>query len=69
MKKYYNYCVVWKEDSTKKQEILFTKIIAVKTYIDLLLSDRDISELRIIGITKKDFKPEDITSAINKFLG
>lgn len=69
MKKYNNYCVVWKEDSAKREEIIFTKITAIKTYIDLLLSGRDISELRIIGITKRDFKTEDITSAINKFLG
>ena len=68
MKKYNNYCVVWKEDGTKKEEIIFTKIMTVKTYVDLLLSERDISGLRIIGITKRDFKPEDITSAINKFL-
>ena len=68
MKKYNNYCVVWNEGGTKKENIIFYKVLAIKDYLDLLLSGRDISDLKIIGITKKGFKPEDITSAINKFL-
>lgn len=68
MKKYNNYCVVWNEGGTKQESIIFYKVLAIKDYIDLLLSDRDISGLKIIGITKKDFKPEDITNTVNKFL-
>lgn len=68
MKKYNNYCVVWNEDGTKKENIIFHKVLAIKDYVDLLLSGRDISDLKIIGITKRDFKPEDITNTVNKFL-
>lgn len=68
MKKYNNFCIVWNENNVKKEEVLFCKMDAIKTYIDLMLSGRDISSLKIIGITKHDFKPEDITSTINRFL-
>lgn len=68
MKKYNNFCIVWNENNVKKEEVLFCKMDAIKTYIDLMLSGRDISSLKIIGITKRDFKPEDITSIINRFL-
>ena len=71
MKKYNNFCITWNEDGQKKEVILFSKMDAIKEYINILCVpyyERNISSLKIIGITRNKFIPEDITNVVNRFL-
>lgn len=68
MKKYNNFCITWNENGAKNEQILFCKLYAIKTYMELLTSNREISSLAIFGITRKDFNLENITGTVNRFL-
>lgn len=52
MKKYNNFCITWNENGTKNEQILFCKLYAIKTYMELLTSNREISSLSIFGVTR-----------------
>lgn len=68
MKTYNNFCITWTEDGNKKEIIHFCKLDAIKEYINILTCERDVSSLKILGVTRKNFIPEDITSTVNRFL-
>ena len=72
MKKYNNFCITWMEDGTKKEICFFCKASAIREYIRLLYAhldeNRNISSLTIYGVTVRDFRLENITSAVNRFL-
>lgn len=72
MKKYNNFCVTWMEDGQKNETVTFSKMDAIREYINLLYAHADcgrrISSLRIFGVTRRNFELEDITGIVNKFL-
>ena len=68
MKTYNNFCITYIEDGSKKEAIYFCKLDAIKAYISLLICERNISSLKIFGITRKNFILEDMTSTVNRFL-
>ena len=72
MKKYNNFCITWMEGGRKNETVIFSKPDTIRKYINLLCAyvdcGRDISSLKIIGITRNKFIPEDITNTVNKFL-
>lgn len=64
----YKYSVTFIEDGNKKIISSNFKTQALKTYIDLLLCVRNISELKIIR-NYANGTEKDITTSVNKFLG
>lgn len=72
MKKYNNFCITWMEDGQKNETVIFSKMDAIREYINLLFAHvdcgRNISSLKIIGITRNKYIPEDITNVVNRFL-
>ena len=71
MKKYNNFCITWTEGGTAHETIIFSKMDAIREYINILCvpyHERNISSLKIIGITRNKFIPEDITNVVNRFL-
>lgn len=72
MKKYNNFCITWLEDGRKNETVIFSKMDAIREYINLLFahvdSGRDISSLKIFGVTRRSFELEEITGTVNKFL-
>lgn len=72
MKKYNNFCITWLEDGQKNETVIFSKMDAIREYINLLFahvdSGRDISSLKIFGVTRRSFELEEITGTVNKFL-
>lgn len=64
----YKYSVTYSEDGIKKIVSSNFKIQAMKNYIDLCLSNRNISELKIIR-NYANGTEKDITISVNKFLG
>lgn len=72
MKKYNNFCITWTEDGRKNETVILSKPTAIREYINLLYAHvdhgRDISSLRIFGVTRRSFELEDITGTVNKFL-
>ena len=73
-----NYSITWNQDGKKHENIYFTKMDAVRNYLNIMVCDLDrrlegdsagISFLRIWEIyTDPTKQPEDITGRINKFL-
>ena len=67
-----NYSLTWMEDGEKHEEIHFTKMEAVKSYLNFLCGEsrnRNISSLTFWECYTTFEKPaKNITSAINKFL-
>lgn len=72
MKKYNNFCITWMEDGQKNETVIFSKMDAIREYINLLFAHvdcgRDISSLKIFGVTRRSFELEEITGIVNKFL-
>lgn len=72
MKKYNNFCITWMEDGQKNETVIFSKMDAIREYINLLFAHvdcgRDISSLKIFGVTRRSFELEEITGTVNKFL-
>ena len=64
----YKYSVTFIEDGIKKIVSSNFKIQTIKNYIDLCLSNRNISELKIIR-NYANGTEKDITISVNKFLG
>lgn len=65
-----NYSVTYIENGSEKNEIIcFTKQFAIKQYIDLIYSNKDIALLSVWEHYKSPGRPsENITGKINKFL-
>ena len=68
-----NYSLTWMENGAKHEAVHFTKMDAVRDYINLLFSHvdhgRDISSLTFWECYTTWEKPaKNITSAVNKFL-
>lgn len=73
MKKYNNFCITWAEGGADHEKVIFSKMDAIREYINLLFarvdSGRDISGLKISGVrVRGGYVLEDITGTINKFL-
>lgn len=72
MKKYNNFCITWTEDGRKNETVIFSKMDAIREYINLLFAHvdcgRDISNLKFFGVTRRNFELEEITGIVNKFL-
>lgn len=64
----YKYSITFIEDGMKKFVLSDFKIHIMKNYIDLCLSTRNISELKIFR-NYKNGTEKDITISVNKFLG
>ncbi len=72
MKKYDNFRITWMEDGQKNETVTFSKMDAIREYINLLYAHADcgrrISSLQIFGVTRRRFELENITWTVNKFL-
>ena len=72
MKKYNNFCITWTEGGADHEIVIFSKIYAIREYLNLLFaredSGLDISSLEIFGVTRRRFELEDITGTVNRFL-
>lgn len=73
MKKYNNFCITWTEDGADHEKVMFSKMDAIREYINLLFahvdSGRDISDLKILGARARGgYALEDITGTVNRFL-
>ena len=69
-----NYSMTWMQDGEKREELHFSKIRALKAYMDILTrfwdtpySHDNISSLRLWEIYKSG-RIEDITGDVNRFL-
>ena len=73
-----NYSITWNQDGEKHEEIHFTKLAAIKNYIDLIFSDVEmrldgkstgISSLKVWEIYTNPTTPaKDIPGKINAFI-
>lgn len=63
-----NYSLTWIEYGNDQEMIFFSKKEAVKTYVDLLSSHRNISSLKFWECYATTKPAKDITTAVNKFL-
>lgn len=72
MKKYNNFCITWLEDGQKNETVIFSKMDAIREYINMLFvhvdCGRDISSLKIFGVTRRSLELEEITGTVNRFL-
>lgn len=73
MKKYNNFCITWTEDGADHEKVIFSKMDAIREYINLLFAHvdcgRNISSLQISGVrVRGGYALEDITGSVNKFL-
>lgn len=72
MKKYNNFCITWMEDGKRNETVIFSKMDAIREYINLLYAhvdeNRDISSLAIFGVTRREYALENITESVNRFL-
>jgi hypothetical protein len=71
-----NYSVSWNEDGRKHEECYFSKLSAIRAYINMIYRDRDdriegkksgISSLSVVEIYNTGHA-ENITGKINRFL-
>lgn len=67
MKKPLNYSITWNEDGEPKEIILFSHHGTLETYLSMLGSSRNISDLKVWKIFKKSEK-EEYTGKLNSFI-
>ena len=63
-----NYSITWVEYGNDQEMIFFSKKEAVKTYVDLLSANRNISNLKFWECYATTKPTKDITTAVNRFL-
>lgn len=63
-----NYSITWVEYGNDQEMIFFSKKEAVKTYVDLLSANRNISNLKFWECYTTTKPAKDITTAVNRFL-